>query len=82
MGTSDVLLKRLRNNEIDIIVTSGNLSNESDLITKTIFIEPLILAAPGSMKLAATVFDSVKVLSRSQLPLYVLLIKPEWKRHL
>ena len=68
MGTSDVLLKRLRNNEIDIIITSGNLSNESDLITKTIFIEPLILAAPGSMKLPATVFDSVKVLSRSQLP--------------
>lgn len=45
MGTSDILLKRLRNNETDIIVTSGNLSNEPDLITKVIFIEPLIIAA-------------------------------------
>lgn len=68
MGTSDILLKHLRNNETDIIVTSGNLSNEPDLITKVIFNEPLIIAAPSSMKTPPSNMDSISVLLRSQLP--------------
>lgn len=69
MGTSDILLKRLHNNETDIIVTSGNLSNEPDLITKVIFIEPLIIAAPSSIKLLPSSLECISALSHSRLPL-------------
>ncbi len=48
MGTADSLLRKLRRNEVDVIVTNGSLENETDLVRKTIFCEPLIYAMPGS----------------------------------
>ena len=68
MGTSDALLKRLRNNEVDTIVTSGDLNSETDLIRKEIFQEPLIVAMPVSLRPRDREARSLKSLATCGLP--------------
>lgn len=49
VGTADALLSRLRKDEVELIITSGDLSNEQDLQKIDIFYDPLIAVIPNSL---------------------------------
>lgn len=68
MGTTDSLLRKLRRNEIDVIVTSGNLLNETDLQKQELFYEPSIIVIPKTLSFSSVAGD-LRSLSISGLPL-------------
>lgn len=61
VGTADLLLSRLRRDEVEIIITCGDLSNEKDLQKIDIFYDPLIAVIPHSL------YDKQKVWTLSEL---------------
>ncbi len=68
MGTTDSLLRKLRRNEIDVIVTSGDLSNETDLQKQELFYEPSIVIVPKTLSISSEQCD-LQNLSMCGLPL-------------
>ena len=49
VGTADSLLRRLRRDEVEIIITCGDLSNENDLQKIDIFYDPLLAVIPNTL---------------------------------
>ena len=49
VGTADSLLRRLRRDEVEIIITSGDLSAENDLQKIDIFYDPLVAVIPNTL---------------------------------
>ena len=61
VGTADSLLRRLRRDDVDLIVTSGDLSAETDLQKTDIFYDPLVAVIPNKL------FEKQKLWSLTQL---------------
>ncbi len=49
VATSDLLLTQLRRDEVDLIITTGDLTEEKDLQKIDIFYDPLIAVIPNSL---------------------------------